>query len=91
MMPGNLNLVIALFACLVLLVIVLRYTTIFSVRGILRLVLNFAVGVLLIAFFNFIAGYLSFSVPLNLVTAASAGFLGLPGLFLVAAVQLWLL
>lgn len=46
---------------------------------------------LLLAAFNFIAGFFDVTLPINLLTVASVSALGLPGLGLILAVKQWLL
>lgn len=41
--------------------------------------------------FNFVAGFFSYSLPINLVTVGGVSLLGLPGLGLVLAVRHFLL
>lgn len=57
------------------------------VKETLRLAFNVAVGVVLLLFFNLVGGYFGLHVPLNPVTAAVAGLLGLPGVGLMVALQ----
>ena len=53
----------------------------------LRLVVNVAVGIVMLLFFNLIGGYFGLHVPLNPVTALVAGLLGVPGVGLMVALQ----
>jgi inhibitor of the pro-sigma K processing machinery len=49
-----------------------------------KLVLNGAVGVLLLLLVNFIGEYVGITIAINAVTALIAGFLGVPGvIFLI--------
>ncbi|MGH4140685.1 pro-sigmaK processing inhibitor BofA family protein [Clostridium sp.] len=49
-----------------------------------KLVLNGALGVLLLLFVNFVGEYVGITIAINAVTALIAGFLGVPGvIFLI--------
>ncbi len=85
-MPANTNTVLAIFFGLILLVVLFRAFYVPLKWGV-RFLLNFGVGIVIIAVFNLIGGFFTFTIPLNAITATSAGFLGFPGLLLVIAVQ----
>jgi inhibitor of the pro-sigma K processing machinery len=53
-----------------------------------KLVLNSAVGLVLLMIFNYAASYFSFFIPINIITVLIAGFLGIPGVLLLLAFQL---
>ncbi len=89
-MPANINTVLAVFFGLVLLVVLFRAFYVPLKWGV-RFLLNFGVGIVMVAVFNLVGGFFAFTVPLNAITATSAGFLGFPGLLLVIAVQRMLL
>lgn len=55
-----------------------------------KLLLNGACGVLSLWLVNLTAGLTGFSIPVNPITVIIAGALGLPGLILLCAVQLFL-
>lgn len=55
-----------------------------------KLVLNSVVGLLLLMIFNYVAGYFSFFIPINIITVLIAGFLGIPGVLLLLAFQVLL-
>lgn len=46
-----------------------------------------ALGALLVFLWNVVGGWLSLELPINLFTAAVAGFLGLPGLGALLVIQ----
>ena len=48
-------------------------------------------SVLLLYVFNWVGGVYSFHLPINGITVTAVGFLGLPGLALLMAVQAFLL
>jgi inhibitor of the pro-sigma K processing machinery len=56
-------------------------------KGIFHLV----IGALLLFFLNLIGGVFDFQVPLNLVTVAIAGFLGIPGTIALACIKLFII
>jgi len=45
------------------------------------------VGALLLFFFNMIGSHFSLHIPINFITAAVSGFLGLPGLAALVAID----
>ena len=53
-----------------------------------KLVINSLGGLICLWLLNWISGFTGILFPINAVTAAVAGFLGLPGIVLLAAVQL---
>ena len=53
-----------------------------------KLVLNSAVGLVLLMIFNYAASYFSCFIPINIITVLIAGFLGIPGVLLLLAFQL---
>ena len=55
-----------------------------------KLILNSACGFLCLWLLNTVSGFTGLLFPINAVTAAIAGFLGLPGIAMLALVQLFL-
>jgi len=54
-----------------------------------KLILNGALGVLLLLLVNFVGGYVGIGIEINAVTALIAGFLGVPGvIFLIIFTKL---
>ena len=53
-----------------------------------KLLLHSATGLLCLGLLNSVSGFTGFFFPINAVTAAIAGFLGLPGMALMTLVQL---
>ena len=80
---------VALFVPLLLLVILIRVILI-PMKLIWKLLINSACGFLCLWLLNTIAGFTGIRFPLNLVTTAVAGFLGLPGIALLTLVQVLL-
>ena len=60
------------------------------VKLVLKILANALCGFLCLWLLNFTAGFTGLSFPINMITAATAGFLGLPGIALLAAVQILL-
>lgn len=58
-------------------------------RLVWKLLINGISGVLLLWVVNLTAGFTGFSIPVNLVTAIISGTLGLPGIILLAILQLF--
>lgn len=53
-----------------------------------KLLLHSASGLLCLGLLNSVSGFTGFYFPVNAVTVAIAGFLGLPGMLLMALVQI---
>ena len=71
----------------VLLVFLLLRIIAMPVRLTIKLLLNSACGFLCLWLLNWISGFTGIFFPINPVTAAIAGFLGLPGIGVLAVVQ----
>ena len=71
----------------VLLVFLLLRSIAMPVRLTIKLLLNSACGFLCLWLLNWISGFTGIFFPINPVTAAIAGFLGLPGIGVLAVVQ----
>ncbi|MCA1042606.1 pro-sigmaK processing inhibitor BofA family protein [Bacillus infantis] len=54
-------------------------------------VIKILIGALFLFFLNAFGGQFGLYVPINLATTAVSGFLGLPGVFALAAIQTWIL
>ena len=72
---------------LLLLTLVLK-VMVLPVRWFWKLFVNSACGFLCLWLLNSISGFTGLLFPINAVTAAVAGFLGLPGIALLAILQL---
>lgn len=53
-----------------------------------KLVINSAIGIILLLIVNYVGAYVDFSLPINIITVLVAGFLGLPGILLLICFQL---
>lgn len=79
----------ALLIPLVLLGVLIRVMML-PIRLLWKLLINSGCGFLCLWLLNWISGYTGVLFPINAVTAATAGFLGLPGIVLLALTQ-WML
>ena len=74
----------------VALVLLLLRILALPIRWSVKLLINGGCGFLCLWLLNWISGFTGVFFPINPITAAIAGFLGLPGIALLAAVQ-WFL
>ena len=74
----------------VLLLVLLIRVILLPIRLIWKIFINSACGFLCLWLLNWISGVTGILFPINSVTAAVAGFLGLPGIALLALVQVFL-
>ena len=81
--------VLSLLIPAVLVLLVLRLTAMPLRLGV-KLAINCTGGFLCLWLLNWISGFTGIYFPINPITAALAGFLGLPGIALLAAAQ-WIL
>ena len=72
---------------LVLLVLLLKLLVL-PIRWFWKLFVNSGCGFACLWLLNSISGFTGFSFPINSVTALIAGFLGLPGIGLLAVLQM---
>lgn len=80
---------VTLLIPLVLLGLLLR-VMLLPIRLLWKLLINSACGFICLWLLNWISGFTGVLFPINAVTAAIAGFLGLPGILLLALVQVFL-
>ena len=71
----------------VLLVFLLLRIIAMPVKLTIKLLLNSACGFICLWLLNWISGFTGIFFPINPVTAVIAGFLGLPGIVVLAAAQ----
>ena len=81
------NIIIAAVFVLVILYLIVQ-VFLKPIKLLWKLIINSAVGVILLLIINFIGAYFSFILPVNLITILIAGFLGIPGLMLLICFQL---
>lgn len=53
-------------------------------------VVKLLIGALLLFFLNVIGNQFGIHIPINLATSAVSGFLGIPGLFALVAIDTWI-
>ena len=85
-----LNVIIAALFLLVILYIVAQ-VFIKQVKLLWKLLLNSAVGLVIVLIVNYLASYFDFSLPINIISVLIAGFLGIPGVILLICLQLLLM
>ena len=56
-------------------------------HGIIKLL----IGALFLFFLNILGHQFGIHIPINFTTSAVSGFLGIPGLFALVAIQLWVI
>lgn len=71
----------------VFLLLVLIRLIMLPIKMIYKLFINSACGFVCLWLMNWISGFTGIYFPINIVTAAIAGFLGLPGIGLLALIQ----
>ena len=85
-----LNVIIAVLFLLVILYIVAQ-VFIKPVKLFWKLLINSALGLILLLIVNYPAAYFDFSLPVNIISVLIAGFLGIPGIILLICLQLLLI
>lgn len=56
-------------------------------QGIIKLL----IGALFLFFLNLLGNQFGIHIPINLATSAVSGFLGIPGMFALVAIDLWVI
>ncbi len=69
------------------LLIIVRFLS-WPIRKIIKLFMNIALGVLLLLVANWIGGSFSFHIAINWISALVVGILGLPGVIVLAILEL---
>lgn len=54
-------------------------------------VVKLLIGALFLFFLNAFGNQFGIHVPINLVTSAVSGFLGIPGMFALVAIEMWVI
>ncbi len=77
-------------AAILLLVIIYFVAQVFMkpVKLLWKLLVNSVIGLILLMLVNFLGGYFSLSIPINLITVLVAGFLGIPGILVLICFQI---
>jgi len=60
----------------------------FPLKILWKLVINGILGAVLLFIVNFVGGYFSFSIGINIYTALIAGFFGIPGVIFLVFLKL---
>jgi inhibitor of the pro-sigma K processing machinery len=81
------NLIMAALFFLVILYI-LAQVVVKPIKLLWKLLLNSAVGIVLLMLTNYVGAYFAFSIPINVITVLITGFLGVPGILLVICFKL---
>lgn len=84
------NVVIAALFLLVILYIIAQ-VFMKPVKLVWKLLINSLIGIILLLIANYIGGYFSFDLPINIMTVLIAGFLGIPGIILLVCFQMLLM
>ena len=81
--------IVSIFLPLILLALLLR-VMVMPLRWFWKLFLNGICGFLCLWLLNSVSGFTGVYFPINYVTALTAGFLGIPGIVLLALLQVLL-
>lgn len=81
------NIIIAALFLLVIIYIIAQIIM-KPIKLLWKLIFNSAIGLVLLIVSNYLGAYFDFSIPINIITILIAGFLGLPGIFLLICFQL---
>ena len=81
-----LNYIVALLFGVLALYILVRLLY-FPARFLLKIMGNIVIGGVLLALFNLLGGVWGLFIGVNVFTAAAVGFLGLPGIIMLLALQ----
>ncbi len=60
------------------------------IKWAVKILINSGIGLLLLVMVNYFGQAINFSLPINLVTVLIAGFLGVPGILLMIALEVFL-
>ncbi len=74
-----------------LLLVVINQIGLNPVKWIVSVVLHVTVGAIILFFVNAIGQAFDWQIPINPVTAAVAGFLGVPGILTIFIIQWWII
>ena len=88
-MKMDLGVIIAYILGIIILFILGRMFSV-NLKQVLKILFRVLFGGIVIFITNIILGYIGFKIPLNILSAAIVGFLGLPELALLAALKLLL-
>ena len=77
-----------MFAAAVVFVILLIKVISAPIKWILKMLLNAALGFVVLFILNFFGEFIGISVPINLISALITGFFGVPGVLLLVLYQI---
>jgi inhibitor of the pro-sigma K processing machinery len=79
-----------IIAALFLLIILYMVAQVFlkPVKLLWKLLINSAIGLVLLLLVNYIGAFFDFSLPINIISVLISGFLGIPGVLLLICLQL---
>jgi len=79
---------LAMIAVLVFALVLLFKLLKRPIKIIFKLLLNTLLGFVILIIFNFLGGFVDFSLDINFISAAVTGILGLPGVILLVLLKL---
>lgn len=81
--------VIVAFGVGLLFLYILAKFFVLPIKVITKLLMNGIIGGVMLVVLNYFGDYVGLNIPINLFSALVAGFLGLPGILLLIALQLF--
>ncbi len=82
--------IIALLGILALLIFLLG-TPLKPIRFISQAAAKLIIGAFFLFFLNMLGNQFGIHIPINLITSAVSGFLGIPGMFALVAIDMWII
>ncbi|MDD4802659.1 MAG: pro-sigmaK processing inhibitor BofA family protein [Syntrophomonas sp.] len=86
---GTTNIVIAALFFIII-IFILAQVIIKPIKLLWKLIINSAIGLILLSLVNYGGSYFNFELDINIITVLVAGFLGIPGVLLLVCFQLLL-
>lgn len=86
---GTAQVIVAFGVGLLLLYVVAKFFVL-PIKIITKLLMNGIIGGVMLVVLNYFGGYVGLNIPINLFSALTAGFLGLPGILLLIALQVFM-
>lgn len=81
---------IAILGFIILMVLFVR-SPIKPIRLISQGVVKLIIGALFLFFLNIVGNQFGIHVPINLITSAVSGILGIPGVLALVAIEMWII
>lgn len=82
--------IISIIGALILLLLFIG-TPLKPIRFVGQGIIKILIGALLLFFLNAVGNQFGLNVPINFITSAVSGFLGIPGLCALVVIQTWVL